>query len=69
MTISSSEQRHAFTGRPYMTQDEMYISAENIIKSTKCAVLVDGEDGGSTPNEVYRNVKRYAEIGAAAISI
>lgn len=69
VTISSSEQRHAFTGRPYMTQDEMFASAENIIKSTKCAVLVDGEDGGSTPIEVYRNVKRYAEAGAMAITI
>ena len=69
LTISSSEQRHAFTGRPYMTQDEMFFSAENIIKGTNCAVLVDGEDGGNTPIETYRNVKRYAEAGAAAISI
>lgn len=69
LTISSYEQMHSFVGQPYMTQDEMLISAENIIKSTNCAVLVDGEDGGGTPLEVYRNVKRYAEAGAMAISI
>ena len=69
VTISSAEQKHSFVGQPYMTQDEMFISTEHIIKSTNCAVLVDGEDGGGTPLEVYRNVKRYAEIGAMAISI
>mgnify|MGYP001326923206 CR=1 FL=1 len=69
LTISSYEQMLSFVGQPYMTQDEMLTSAENIIKSTNCAVLVDGEDGGGTPLEVYRNVKRYAEAGAMAISI
>lgn len=69
VTISSFEQMHSFCGKPYMTQDEMYQSAEHIIRSTKCAVLVDGEDGGGNPVEVYRNVKRYAEAGAMAISI
>jgi len=69
LTISSYEQMLSFVGQPYMTQDEMFASAENIIKSTNCAVLVDGEDGGGTPLEVYRNVKRYAEAGAMAISI
>lgn len=69
VTISSFEQAHSFLGKPYMTQDEMYTSAVNIIRSTNCAVLVDGEDGGGNPVEVYYNVKRYAEAGAAAISI
>ena len=69
VTISSFEQMHSFLGKPYMTQDEMYTSAYNIIKSTNCAVLVDGEDGGGEPNQVYYNVKRYAEAGAMAISI
>lgn len=69
VTISSCEQMHSFTGMPYMTQDEMFISAERIIKSTNCAVLVDGEDGGGDPLQVYRNVRRYAEAGAMAISI
>ena len=69
VTISSCEQMHSFTGQPYMTQDEMAYSAERIIKSTNCAVQVDGEDGGGNPLEVYRNVKRYAEMGAMSITI
>lgn len=69
VTISSCEQRHSFVGQTYMTQDEMFISAEKIIKSTNCAVFVDGEDGGGNPEEVYNNVRRYAECGAKAISI
>lgn len=69
VTISSCEQQHSFTGFPSMTQDEMYISAANIIASTDCAVLVDGEDGGGTPMEVYKNVRKYALAGAKAISI
>lgn len=69
VTISSCEQMHSFVGFPSMSQDEMYVSAANIIRSTNCAVLVDGEDGGGTPMEVYKNVKRLAEAGAMAISI
>lgn len=69
ITISSFEQMHSFLGKPYMTQDEMFTSSANIVRSTNCAVLVDGEDGGGDPTEVYYNVKRYAELGAAAISI
>ncbi len=69
VTISSCEQMHSFVGQPYMTQDEMFTSAANIINTTNCAVLVDGEDGGGNPIEVYRNVKRYAEVGAMAITI
>jgi methylisocitrate lyase len=69
VTISSVEQMHSFVGQPIMSMDEMLISAEKIIESTGCAVLVDGEDGGGTPMEVYRNVKRIAQAGAMAISI
>lgn len=69
LTISSCEQMHSFVGQPFMSMDEMMTSARNIIASTSCAVMVDGEDGGGTPLEVYRNVKRFAEAGAMAISI
>jgi len=69
VTISSLEQMHSFVGQPVMTMDEILTSAEYIIRSTNCAVLVDGEDGGGTPMEVYRNVKRIAEAGAMAITI
>jgi len=69
LTISSVEQAHSFVGKPMMSMDEMLISATNIIECTDCAVLVDGEDGGGTPMEVYHYVRRFAEAGAMAISI
>ena len=69
VTISSYEQMHAVSGQPFLTQEDMYRSANAIIKCTDCAVLVDGEDGGGDPQSVYYNVKRYAEAGAMAISI
>lgn len=64
LTISSTEQKHSFVGQPIMSMDEIILSASNIIRSTNCAVLVDGEDGGGNPMAVYRNVKRLAEAGA-----
>lgn len=71
VTISSSEQTYSFAGCPcgLMNYEEMLISAARIINSTDLAVCVDGENGGGTPEEVYRNVKRFAEVGAMAISI
>lgn len=69
LTISSCEQMHSFIGFPHMSQDEMLTSASYLIRSTNCAVMVDGEDGGGNPIEVYKNVKRFAEAGAMAISI
>ncbi len=69
LTISSYEQKHCHFGFPSMTQDEMYFSASYILRSSNLPVLVDGEDGGGTPMEVYKNVKRFAEAGAMAISI
>lgn len=69
LTISSTEQKHSFVGQPIMSMDEIILSASNIIRSTNCAVLVDGEDGGGKPMAVYRNVKRLAEAGAMAVSI
>ena len=69
LTISSYEQKHCHFGFPSMTQDEMYFSASYILRSSNLPVLVDGEDGGGTPMEVYKNVKRFAEAGAMAIYI
>ena len=69
LTISSYEQKHSFVGFPSMTQDEMYISAAYMLRCSNLPILVDGEDGGGTPMEVYKNVKRFAEAGAMAISI
>ena len=69
LTISSYEQRHSYVGFPSMTQDEMYASASYMLRCSNLPILVDGEDGGGTPMEVYKNVKRFAEAGAMAISI
>ncbi len=69
LTISSYEQKHSFVGFPSMTQDEMYNSAVYMLRCSNLPILVDGEDGGGTPMEVYKNVKRFAEAGAMAISI
>ena len=71
VTISSMEQTMSLTGVPLgmMSFDEMLFSAERIAKSTTMAVLADTEDGGPTPMDVYRNIKRFAEAGIMAVSI
>lgn len=72
VTISSSEQTWSLVGgipRGLLSFDEMLYSAERIAKSTSMAVLADTENGGSTPMEVYRNIKRFAEAGIMAVSI
>lgn len=72
VTISSSEQTWSLAGgipRGLLSFDEMLYSAERIAKSTTMAVLADTENGGSTPMETYRNIKRFAEAGIMAVSI
>lgn len=71
LTISSSEQTYSFAGCPcgLMNFEEMLMSASRIIDSTDLPVCVDGENCGGTPEAVYKNVKRFAEAGAMAISI
>lgn len=71
VTISSLEQTWSFCGVPLglMNFEEMLYSAERIAKSTSMAVLADTEDGGATPMDVYRNIKRFAEAGIMAVSI
>ena len=49
--------------------EEYIYATERICTSTKLPVIVDGENGGGTPMQVYRNCKRLAEAGAMAISI
>ena len=72
VTISSMEQTMSLVGgRPLglLSFDEMLFSAERIAKSTSMAVLADTEDGGATPMEVYKNIKRFAEAGIMAVTI
>ena len=69
--ISSCELEYALNGIPAgLANWEEYIRvAERICNSTSLPVIVDGEDGGGTPLETFRNCKRLAEAGAMAISI
>lgn len=69
--ISSCELEYAMNGIPAgMYNWEEYIWAtERICNSTSLPVIVDGENGGGTPMQVYRNCQRLARAGAMAISI
>jgi len=69
--LSSVELEYAHLGIPsgaYNWEEYIWV-ASRIINSTTLPLIVDGENGGRTPLEVYRNCKRLAEAGAMAISI
>ena len=69
--ISSCELEFALNGIPAGLYNwEEYIGAtERICNSTTLPVIVDGENGGGTPLQVYRNCQRLARAGAMAITI
>ena len=69
--ISSCELEYSMNGIPagLFNWEEFIWATERICNSTTLPVIVDGENGGGTPLQVYRNVKRLAEAGAMAISI
>ena len=69
--ISSCELEFAMNGIPagLYNWEEYIWATERIANSTTLPVIVDGENGGGTPMQVYRNCKRLAEAGAMAISI
>ena len=69
--ISSCELEYAMNGIPAgLANWEEYIWAvERIAASSSLPLIVDGENGGGTPMQVYRNCKRLAEAGAMAITI
>lgn len=69
--LSSCELEYAMNGIPagLYNWEEYIWSTERICNSTTLPVIVDGENGGGTPMQVYRNCKRLAEAGAMAISI
>ena len=69
--ISSCELEFAINGIPagLYNWEEYIFATERICNSTTLPVIVDGENGGGTPMQVYRNCKRLAEAGAMAISI
>ena len=69
--LSSCELEYALNGSPAgLANWEEYIRVtERICNSSSLPLIVDGEDGGGTPMQVYRNCKRLAEAGAMAISV
>ena len=69
--LSSCELEYSMNGIPAgLANWEEYIWAtERIATSSSLPLIVDGENGGGTPMQVYRNCKRLAEAGAMAISI
>ncbi len=69
--ISSCELEFAMNGIPagLYNWEEYIWAAERIANSTTLPVIVDGENGGGTPMQVYRNCKRLAEAGVMAVSI
>ena len=71
VTISSGELTNAMVGVPcgLQTFDELAYATEKICQATSMAVLCDGENGGATPEKVYRFVKKIAEVGAMAVTI
>ena len=71
VTISSGEMTNSMVGVPcnLQTFDEIVYATEKICQSTSMAVICDGENGGATPEAVYRFVKKVAEAGAMAVTI
>ena len=69
--VSSCELEYSMNGIPagLYNWEEYIWAAERICNSTKLPVIMDGENGGGTPMQVYRNCKRLAEAGVMAISI
>ena len=62
--ISSCELEYAMNGIPaglYNWEEYIY-AAERICHSTTIPIIVDGENGGGTPLQVYRNCKRHGQL-------
>ena len=71
MLLSSCELEFSMNGIPasLYTWEEYIWATERIASSSNLPLIVDGENGGGAPLQVYRNCKRLAEAGAMAISI
>ncbi len=69
--LSSCELEYAMNGIPagLANWEEYTWAVERICTSSSLPLIVDGENGGGTPMQVFRNVKRIAEAGAMAITI
>lgn len=69
--LSSCELEFSINGTPagLYNWEEYIWATERITNSSSLPLIVDGENGGGTPLQVYRNCKRLAEVGAMAITI
>lgn len=69
--LSSCELEYSHNGIPsgLFNWEEFIMVTERIANSSNLPLIVDGENGGGAPMQVYRNCKRLAEAGAMAISI
>ena len=69
--LSSSELEFSMNGIPggLYNWEEYIWATERIAGSSGLPLIVDGENGGGSPLQVYRNCKRLAEAGAMAISV
>ena len=69
--LSSCELEYSMNGIPagLYNWEEYIWATERIAHSSDLPLIVDAENGGGTPLQVYRNCKRLAEAGAMGISI
>lgn len=69
--LSSCEMEFAMNGVPagMMNWEEFIWATERIARSTPLPLIVDGDNCGGSPMQVYRNCRRLALAGAAAISV
>ena len=69
--LSSCEMEFAMNGVPagMMNWEEFIWATERIARSSPLPLIVDGDNCGGNPMQVYRNCQRLARAGAAAISV
>lgn len=69
--LSSSELEFSMNGIPggLYNWEEYIWATERIAGASSLPLIVDGENGGGSPMQVYRNCRRLAEAGAMAISV
>ncbi len=69
--LSSCEMEFAMNGVPagMMNWEEFIWTTERIAASTSLPLIVDADNAGGNPMQVYRNCQRLARAGAAAISV
>lgn len=69
--LSSCEMEFAMNGVPagMMNWEEFIWATERIAGSVSLPLIVDGDNCGGSPMQVFRNCRRLAEAGAAAITV